>query len=55
MATPRKKKTPSPKKGAQAKAERRLQILNAAREVFAKRGYAQTTVDDIVAQARGLR
>lgn len=47
----KKKKTQSPKKGAQAKAERRLQILNAAREVFAKRGYAQTTVDDIVAQA----
>lgn len=52
MATSKKKKaaggSPKPTMG---KAERRQQILNAAREVFAKRGYAQTTVDDIVAQA----
>jgi AcrR family transcriptional regulator len=33
------------------KTERRLQILSAARELFAKRGYHQTTIDDIVAQA----
>ncbi len=51
MASSKKKKVGAPKKGALAKAERRLQILNAARLVFAKRGYAQTTVDDIVAQA----
>ena len=52
MATSKKKKaaggSPKPTMG---KAERCQQILNAAREVFAKRGYAQTTVDDIVAQA----
>src|SRR5512139_2395163 len=39
-----------------AKAERRQQILHAAREVFAKRGYHQATIDDIVAEtgvARG--
>ena len=34
-----------------AKAERRQQILLAAREVFAKRGYHQATIDEIVAQA----
>jgi AcrR family transcriptional regulator len=34
-----------------AKAERRQQILLAAREVFAKRGYHQATIDDIVAHA----
>ena len=33
------------------KNERRLQILAAAREVFAKRGYHQTTIDDIVMSA----
>jgi AcrR family transcriptional regulator len=33
------------------KTERRLQILDAARDVFARRGYNQTTIDDIVAQA----
>ena len=33
------------------KTERRLQILAAAREVFAKRGYHQTTIDDIVISA----
>jgi AcrR family transcriptional regulator len=33
------------------KAERRLQILTAARGLFAKRGYHLTTIDDIVAQA----
>jgi AcrR family transcriptional regulator len=33
------------------KVERRQQILSAARGLFAKRGYHQTTIDDIVAQA----
>ncbi|HTQ02735.1 MAG TPA: TetR/AcrR family transcriptional regulator [Polyangiaceae bacterium] len=33
------------------KAERRQQILSAARGLFAKRGYHLTTIDDIVAQA----
>src|SRR5688572_32506987 len=33
------------------KAERRQQILAAARDLFAKRGYHQTTIDEIVAQA----
>jgi AcrR family transcriptional regulator len=47
MATPRAKK----KAGALPKNERRQQILSVAREVFAKRGYHQTTIDDIVAQA----
>src|SRR6478735_1692112 len=34
-----------------AKAERRQQILGAARGLFAKRGYHQTTIDDIALQA----
>lgn len=54
MATSKKtntKKTSGRKRATLAKAERRKQILDAARDVFAKRGYAQTTVDDIVAQA----
>ncbi|MGC4091579.1 MAG: TetR/AcrR family transcriptional regulator [Polyangiaceae bacterium] len=38
-------------RAAQAKAERREQILSVARDVFAKRGYHQATIDDIVAQA----
>ncbi|MDX2052360.1 MAG: TetR/AcrR family transcriptional regulator [Polyangiaceae bacterium] len=33
------------------KEERRQQILKAARDVFVKRGYHQTTIDDIVAEA----
>jgi AcrR family transcriptional regulator len=40
-----------PRRPAIAKAERRQQILAAARDLFAKRGYHQTTIDDIVAQA----
>jgi len=36
---------------AVSKAERREQILKAARDVFAKRGYARSTVDDVVAEA----
>jgi AcrR family transcriptional regulator len=39
------------RKPAVPKAERRQQILTAARDTFAKRGYHQTTIDDIVAQA----
>jgi AcrR family transcriptional regulator len=35
----------------QAKTERREQILRVARDVFAKRGYHQATIDDIVARA----
>jgi AcrR family transcriptional regulator len=38
-------------KGALTKGERRLSILDAAKAVFAKRGYARSTVDDIVAEA----
>ena len=34
-----------------AKAERRQQILGVARELFAKRGYHQATIEDIVAEA----
>src|SRR5215204_3955536 len=33
------------------KAERRQQILAAARDLFARRGYHQTTIDDIVDEA----
>lgn len=39
------------KKSAVSRNERRLQILAAARRVFARRGYAQSTIDDIVAEA----
>lgn len=39
------------KKTSVSKEERRLQILAAAREVFAKRGYARATVDDIALEA----
>ena len=39
-AKPRKSKSTGPK-GVLSKSERRLQILDAARDVFAKRGYAQ--------------
>src|SRR6478752_6120493 len=39
------------KLGALPKNERRQQILSVAREAFAKRGYHQTTIDDIVALA----
>ncbi len=45
-------KTPGPKKPEKLpKAERRQQILGAARDVFARRGYHQSTIDDIVAEA----
>ncbi len=46
MAT-RKRKHTAPV----AKSERRQQILHSAREVFAKRGYHQATIDEIVAHA----
>jgi AcrR family transcriptional regulator len=42
---------PSKRRAPVAKAERRQQILAAARGLFAKRGYHLTTIDDIVAQA----
>lgn len=42
----------SAKKSAQvSKTERREQLLDAARNVFAKRGYARSTVDDIALEA----
>jgi AcrR family transcriptional regulator len=42
---------PKPKKTALPKSERRQQILSVARDVFARRGYHQTTIDDIALQA----
>jgi AcrR family transcriptional regulator len=49
---PRNVPAPSRKSDTEKKkTERRLQILDAARDVFARRGYNQTTIDDIVAQA----
>lgn len=42
---------PRPKKTALPKSERRQQILSVARDVFARRGYHQTTIDDIALQA----
>jgi AcrR family transcriptional regulator len=42
---------PPPKKTALPKSERRQQILSVARDVFARRGYHQTTIDDIALQA----
>jgi AcrR family transcriptional regulator len=41
----------APKKTALPKSERRQQILTVARDVFARRGYHQTTIDDIALQA----
>jgi AcrR family transcriptional regulator len=49
---PRNVPAPSRKSESEKKkTERRLQILEAARDVFARRGYNQTTIDDIVAHA----
>ena len=48
------RKVPAPTRKSESekkKTERRLQILEAARDVFARRGYNQSTIDDIVAQA----
>lgn len=42
---------PAAKKTALPKSERRQQILSVARDVFARRGYHQTTIDDIALQA----
>lgn len=42
---------PKAKKTALPKSERRQQILTVARDVFARRGYHQTTIDDIALQA----
>lgn len=63
MARAREKSRESPSgrgrgkhRTAASKAERRSHILAAARDVFAKRGYHQATIDDIVAEtgvARG--
>jgi len=51
-ATVRKKPNKKTRTGAVIpKEERRQQILKAARDVFVKRGYHQTTIDDIVAAA----
>jgi AcrR family transcriptional regulator len=47
---PRAKKT-SKRPEKLPKAERRQQILTVARDVFARRGYHQATIDDIVAEA----
>jgi AcrR family transcriptional regulator len=41
--------------GTVEKTERRQQILSIAREVFAKRGYHATKIDDIVAAAKVAR
>lgn len=53
VARAKAKKKPERRRGGGAvtKAERRQHILDAARNVFAKRGYHQTTIDDIVAEA----
>jgi AcrR family transcriptional regulator len=47
----RLKASPSKKRGPLKKAERRAQILEAAREAFARLGYHQATIDHIVAEA----
>jgi AcrR family transcriptional regulator len=51
--TQRKRETARRRKsaGGLGKEERRAQILIAARDVFSKRGYHQTSIDDIVAEA----
>lgn len=59
MVVPRAKKSKAnadasgkrPKRGAMSKSERRAHIFGAARTVFAKLGYHQATIDDIVAEA----
>lgn len=38
-------------RGGQKREERRAQLLRVAKDVFARRGYAKTTVDDIVLEA----
>src|SRR5687767_15870180 len=48
-------RTPAAKKkrkaGSVPKLQRRQEILAAARDVFARRGYHQSTIDDIVVEA----
>jgi AcrR family transcriptional regulator len=51
VAARTKKARTGGKRSAATKAERRQNILTAARNVFAKRGYHQSTIDDIVAEA----
>ena len=41
----------SPRRKPRGKEERREQISSVARDVFARRGYHQTTIEDIVLQA----
>lgn len=50
-APTRKEGQPAKRRTAISKTERRHHILVAARDVFAKRGYHQSTIDDIVAEA----
>jgi AcrR family transcriptional regulator len=51
MASKAPRDKSKPKKTALPKSERRQQILSVARDVFARRGYHQTTIDDIALQA----
>jgi AcrR family transcriptional regulator len=51
MAASRGSRRKSAPKTALPKSERRQQILTVARDVFARRGYHQTTIDDIALQA----
>jgi AcrR family transcriptional regulator len=46
-----RKKSDEGARGAISKEQRRAQLLEAARDAFAKRGYARTTVDDIALEA----
>jgi AcrR family transcriptional regulator len=50
-ASSRGSRRKSATKTALPKSERRQQILTVARDVFARRGYHQTTIDDIALQA----
>jgi AcrR family transcriptional regulator len=49
--TPPKDESPRPARSGQKRQERREQLLRVAKDVFARRGYAKTTVDDIVLEA----
>ncbi len=51
MATKPKKRPPSAAGARRSKAARRAEIVAAARSVFARLGYHQSTIDDIVAEA----
>ena len=50
MARAKKKRTGG-RSGTRAKAVRRQELLEAARDVFARVGYAQATIDDVVERA----